>query len=46
MNEYEENAKFASLVLALAASEKCEDWTDKQIEDLAHQIMDKESTLK
>ena len=44
MNEYEENAKFASLFLALAASEKCEDWTDKQIEDLAHRIMDEEST--
>ncbi len=44
MSEYEENAKFASLCLALAASEKCETWSDKQIEDLAHRIMDKEST--
>jgi hypothetical protein len=45
MNEYEDNAKFASLCIALAASEKCEDWTSKQIEDLAHQIMDRESPI-
>jgi len=42
MSEYEENAKFASLCIALAASEKCEDWSAKQIEDEAHRIMDRE----
>ena len=46
MNEYAENATLASLVLALAASEKCADWTDKQIADLAPQTMDKQSPLK
>lgn len=46
MNEYEENAKFASLCVALAASEKCETWSDKQIEDEAHRIMDKEPTTQ
>ena len=42
MTEYEENAKFASICLALAASEKCEDWSNKQIEDFAHKLMDQE----
>jgi len=46
MNEYDENAKFASLCLALAASARCETWSDKQIEDEAHRIMDKESTTR
>lgn len=35
-----EEAKFASLCLALAASEQCEDWTSAQIEKEAHRIMD------
>ena len=40
MDTQEENAKFASLCLALAASEQCENWSSEKIEEEAHRIMD------
>ena len=37
-----EEGKFVSLCLALAASERCEDWSAERIENEAHKILDKE----